>query len=250
VNDKIAIIQARTGSSRLPNKILLRILGKEILLLLIDRVIASKLIDKIVIATTLSKDDNKIIEIVENYHPKVSFFRGNENDVLDRYYKAALEYKYEKNLDIIRITSDCPLIDPQVVDLHIKEFNQRKVDYLSSRISKRTWPHGMEMEIFTFEALQQAWENAKEPFEREHVTPYIYQSNPDKFKLYEFSYKKDISDYRLTIDYREDFEFIKTIFEKLFKKNPLFTLVDIIQLLESEPELLRINENRINKKII
>ena len=252
MNDKIAIIQARTGSSRLPNKILFKILGKEILLQLIDRVIASKLIDKIIIATTLNKDDHKIIDLVKNYHPKVSFFRGDESDVLNRYYQAALEYKnkYKTKFDIIRITSDCPLIDPNVIDIHIEKFNQRNVDYLSSRIHKRTWPHGMEMEIFTFKALQQDWTNAKEPFEREHVTPYIYKSHPDKFKLYEFRYAKDISNYRLTIDYKEDFEFVKTIFEKLYNKNPLFTLDEIIHLLESEPGLLKINESRIDTKII
>lgn len=248
---KIAIIQARSGSTRLPNKILLKILNKEILLLLIDRVIAAQLVDHIIIATTTDREDDRIVEIVENYHPKVSFFRGDENDVLDRYYQAALEYKNtnRRDIDIIRITSDCPLIDPNIIDLHIKEFNQRKVDYLSSRINKRTWPHGMEMEIFTFEALQQAWENAKEPFEREHVTPYIYKSHPEKFKLYEFCYKKDISDYRLTIDYKEDYEIVKTIYIKLYPNNSMFTLDDILKLLNNEPNLLKINANRINPEI-
>ena len=251
MNDKIAIIQARTGSSRLPNKILLKILDKEILLLLIDRVIASKLINKIIIATTTNTTDNKIVDLVKNYHPKVSVFRGDENDVLDRYYQAANEYKSKctNNLDIIRITSDCPLIDPNIIDLHILEFDKRNVDYLSSRINKRTWPHGMEMEILTFKSLQQAWKNAIEPFEREHVTPYIYNSHSDKFKLFEYNYKKDISEYRLTIDYEEDYAFIKEIFEKLYKNNALFTLDDIIQLLESEPALLKINAGRINPQI-
>jgi spore coat polysaccharide biosynthesis protein SpsF len=251
VNDKIAIIQARTGSSRLPNKILLKILNKEILLLLIDRLLASKLINHIIIATTTNKEDYKIIHLVENYHPNVSAFRGDENDVLDRYYQAALEHKKirNNNIDIIRITSDCPLIDPIVIDLHIEEFNQRKVDYLSSRINKRTWPHGMEMEIFTFDSLQSAWKNANEPFEREHVTPFIYKSHPEKFNLFEFSYKKDISNYRLTIDYEEDFEFVKAIFEKIFPQKPMFKLDDILQLLETEPDLMRINANRINPEI-
>ncbi len=251
MNHKIAIIQARTGSSRLPNKILLRILNKEILLLLIDRVVASKLIDHIIIATTASNEDDKIVALVESYHSKVSIFRGDENDVLDRYYQAAINYKYMSNneIDIIRITSDCPLIDPKIIDLHIKEFNQRKIDYLSSRIKKRTWPHGMEMEIFSFDSLQLAWENAIETFEREHVTPFIYKSHPEKFKLYEFIYKKDISDYRFTIDYKEDYEFVKTIFEKLYPQKPTFTLADILQLLETKPDLKRINANRINTKI-
>ena len=251
MNDKIAIIQARTGSSRLPNKILLKILNKEILLLLIDRVIASRLINHIIIATTTNKDDDKIVKLIENYHPKVSVFRGNENDVLDRYYQAALEYKNTNKgeIDIIRITSDCPLIDPKIIDLHIKEFDLKNVDYLSSRINRRTWPHGMEMEIFTFESLQKAWENASVPFEREHVTPYIYKSHPDEFRLYEYNYNKDISDYRFTIDYKEDYYFVKTVYEKLYPKNPLFSLDDIIQFIQANPELLQINANRINPKI-
>lgn len=251
MNDKVAIIQARSGSSRLPNKILLKILNKEILLLLIDRIIVSKLINHIIIATTKNKDDDKIVEIIDNYHPMVSVFRGDENDVLDRYYQAALEYKNINNgdIDIVRITSDCPLIDSKTIDLHIEEFNHRKVDYLSSRINKRTWPHGMEMEIFTFDALHSAWKNAEKKFEREHVTPFIYKSYPEKFKLYEYSYNKDLSEYRFTIDYKEDFDFIKTIFEKLYSKSPLFTFDDILQLLDNEPDLLKINDNRVNPDI-
>lgn len=251
MNDKVAIIQARTGSTRLPNKILLKILNKEILLLLIDRVIAANFIDQIIIAITTNKEDDKIVALVKNYHPKVSVFRGDENDVLDRYYQAALEFKNIciNKFDIIRITSDCPLIDPKIIDLHVAEFNQRKVDYLSSRINKRTWPHGMEMEIFTFDSLLTAWSNSTEPFEREHVTPYIYKSYPEKFKLFEYNYKKDISDYRLTIDYEEDFKFVKIIFEKLYNQNTIFTLDEIIQLLESEPDLLKINAGRINPQI-
>ena len=248
MNHKIAIIQARTGSSRLPNKILLKILDKEILLLLIDRVVASHFIDHIIIATTTNKEDNKIINLVEKYHPKVSVFRGDEYDVLDRYYQAALKYKNESNIefDIIRITSDCPLIDPKIIDLHIEEFNQQKVDYLSSRIHKRTWPHGMELEIFSFKTLNTTWKNAKEVFEREHVTPYIYKSHPDNFELYEFKYEKDSSNFRFTIDYKEDYEFVKTVFEKLYPKNSLFSMNDILQLIKKEPEILKLNSSKIN----
>ena len=133
MNEKIAIIQARTGSSRLPNKILLKILNKHILLLLIDRVIASNLIDQVIIATTENKEDDQISKLVENYHKNVLIFRGDEYDVLDRYYQSAIQYKKDiGDFDIVRITSDCPLIDPKIIDLHIEEFNRRNVDYLSS----------------------------------------------------------------------------------------------------------------------
>ena len=108
---------------------------------------------------------------------------------------------------------------------------------------------GMEMEIFTSDALHSAWINAKKNFEREHVTPFIYKSHPEKFKLFEFCYKKDISNYRFTIDYEEDYAFLKSIFEKLYPKIPLFTMEDILQLLEKEPGLLKINDNRVNPDI-
>ena len=248
----IVISQARTGSTRLPNKVLLKILGKEILLHLIDRVLAAKTVDHMIIATTDNPDDDVIVDLVKDYDKKVSVFRGSENDVLDRYYQAAQAVKdnFEDTPNIIRITSDCPLIDPEVVDLHISEFQQKKVDYLSSRIEKRTWPHGMELEIFTFEALKEAWQNAKEASEREHVTPYIYMNAREKYKLYEFRFKEDLSHYRLTIDYIEDYNFINKIFENLYPINPTFGLSDIINLLRENPELTRINAEKINTKII
>ena len=248
----VVITQARTGSTRLPNKVLLKILGKEILLHFIDRVLAAKTVDHIVIATTDNPNDDIIADLVKDYDKKVSVFRGSEEDVLDRYYQAALAVKdsFEESPNIIRITSDCPLIDPEVIDLHISEFIKRKVDYLSSRINKRTWPHGMELEIFTFKALKTAWQYAIKASDREHVTPYIYMTARDKFKLLERPFKEDLSNYRLTIDYIEDYNLIKIIFKNLYPENPLFDLSDIINLLLENPELTRINAERIDVKIV
>ena len=135
---KLLISQARTNSTRLPNKVLLKILNKELILHFIDRIVAADAVDHMIIATTLNYEDDIIVRLVENYNKKVTVFRGSEKDVLDRYYKAALDYiKKENNsqIDIIRITSDCPLIDPAIINLHIREYNKRKVDYLSSRIN-------------------------------------------------------------------------------------------------------------------
>lgn len=248
----IVISQARTGSTRLPNKVLLKILGKEILLHFIDRVLAAKSVDHIIIATTDNPNDNVIAKLVKDYNKKVSVFRGSEEDVLDRYYQAAQAVKdnFENTPNIIRITSDCSLIDPEVIDLHIYEFEKRKVDYLSSRINNRTWPHGMELEVFTFKALKEAWQHAKKAADREHVTPYIYMTARDKFKLYELPFKEDLSYYRLTIDYIEDYYLIKKIFENLYPDNPIFDLTDIINLLRENPELTQINAKRINVKIV
>jgi len=248
----IVISQARTGSTRLPNKVLLKILGKEILLHLIDRVIAAKSVDHMIIATTENQKDNEIVDLVRNYHERVSVFRGSEEDVLDRYYQAALsvEDRFGPNPNIIRITSDCPLIDPKVIDLHVREFEQRDVDYLSSRITKRTWPHGMEAEIFTFKTLEKAWQNAQEAFEREHVTPYIYHTHADEFHLYELAYSDDLSHLRFTLDYPEDYEFIKAIFNHLYPDDSLFSFQDILRFIRMNGKLLAINSMRTDAKIL
>jgi spore coat polysaccharide biosynthesis protein SpsF len=244
----IVIIQARTGSTRLPGKILLKILGKEIILHLIDRVIAAGTVDHVIIATTLNPQDDIIIDLIKDYHKNVSLFRGSEEDVLDRYYQAAsaAEEKYNDDLNIIRITSDCPLIDPKVIDLHIAEFKSKQVDYLSSRINKRTWPHGMELEVFSYAVLRDAWKNATTLNDREHVTPYLYRTNRDNYKLYELTCFKDLSGYRLTVDYPEDFTVISRIFASLYNDNPLFGLEDIIAFLEKNKDIAMINAQRIN----
>ena len=239
----IVIAQARTGSTRLPNKVLLKILGKEILLHFIDRVIAAETVDHLVIATTINPGDDVIMDLVKNYNPRVSLFRGSEEDVLDRYYQAALSLKarFGPDPNIIRITSDCPLIDPGVIDLHVREFARRDVDYLSSRITKRTWPHGMELEIFTFNALKQAWQNAKQDYEREHVTPYIYKSHADEFRLFELVCHKDLAHLRFTLDYADDFRFIESVYRQLYPEDPLFSFEKVLNLISKKKELLDIN---------
>jgi spore coat polysaccharide biosynthesis protein SpsF len=249
--DNVVISQARTGSTRLPNKVLLKILGKEILLHLIDRTLAAETVDHMIIATTDNSNDDVIVDLVKNYHKKVSIFRGSEEDVLDRYYQAALAVKgrFGDDMNIIRITSDCPLIDPRVIDLHVREFEKRNVDYLSSRITKRTWPHGMELEIFTFAALETAWRNAKTLYEREHVTPYIYQTNAKDFRLYEFALASDLSGLRFTLDYPEDFRFIETIYQNLYPEDPLFSMQSILNLLTNKPEIKLINADHSDARI-
>ncbi len=248
----IVISQARTGSTRLPNKVLLKILGKEILLHLIDRVLAAKTVDHMIIATTNNPKDDEIVDLVNNYHENVSVFRGSEENVLDRYYRAALSVKgtYGNTMHITRITSDCPLIDPKVIDLHIHEFEKHDVDYLSSRITKRTWPHGMELEVFTFATLEETWRNAKEDYEQEHVTPYIYKSHSEKFRLFELTYSKDLSHLRFTLDYPEDLRFIEVIFKELYPLDRKFDLESILKLLSRRPEISLINQEVSNTRII
>lgn len=253
IEDKrvLLITQARTGSTRLPNKVLLKAGDKELLLRFIDRILPSKFIDYIVIATTTNPRDISIIDLVKGYDTKIKAFRGSEEDVLDRYYQAIINLFPDFGDDevIVRVTSDCPLIDYEVVDRHIKEFIHYNVDYLSSRIEKRTWPHGMEAEVFSFGALKQAWQNARDKFEREHVTPYMYKTHPEEFRLKELPYKEDLSHIRLTIDYPEDLEFIKAIMESENYRTSYMHLEDILGFIESNPSLLEINKKRVDPSI-
>jgi len=251
MRNKLVITQARTASTRLPNKILLKILKKEIILHFLDRVLAAEKVDHIIVATTDQSADQAIVNLVQSYHPRVSLFRGSEADVLDRTYQEAIQFMENKAepWDIIRITSDCPLIDPVLIDGHIAAFERSPVDYLSSRIHNRTWPHGMELEIFSFRTLQTAWRRATDPYEREHVTPYIYHSHAHEFTLTELTAEKNWSHFRLTLDYWEDYLLIKAIYEKLYPHNPRFGWTDILKLLEKEKQLVQLNSKWGNPQI-
>jgi len=199
----VAIIQARMGSTRLPGKVMKTILDKHVILWDIDRVSLSKLIDEIVVAIPFGKQDDVIADTIEEYNNKILISRGSEDDVLDRYYNAAVQ----TNADVVvRITSDCPLIDPVVVDHVIEQFLNNDCDYCSNSL-QRTYPRGLDTEVFSFDALSKAWNESKKDYEREHVTPYIIE-NPDKFKLLNVSNTIDLSHLRWTLDTKEDFEFI------------------------------------------
>ena len=162
-------------------------------------------------------------------------FRGNEDDVLDRYYQCAKEY----DLDIIiRITADCPLIDPQIVNKALNEFEIGKIDYIQN-LDPRTFPDGMDIEIFTFNILKEAWKNADLSSEREHVTPY-FRNNEKKFNIKNFSHDKDLSHYRWTLDYHEDLELIKIIVNDIIQRPIL--MKDVLSLFEKNPKLFEINK--------
>lgn len=210
----VCIIQARMGSTRLPGKVMLGLCGKTVLGHVIERVKMVKNIDEIVIATTTKEDDSIIVEEALKYDVKV--FRGSEEDVLSRYYYAAKENDADV---VVRITSDCPLIDPEIIDEMLSRFKylykENKVDYLSNTL-ERTFPRGLDAEIFSFKILEDAFINAEKYHQREHVTPYIYE-NANKFKLVG-GYQKDIdySYHRWTLDTEEDFELIRRIYLHLY----------------------------------
>ena len=242
----VCLVQARVGSTRLPGKILKEICGKTILHHEIDRLKKCKEIDEIVIATTDKKDDDKIVNEAKKL--SVKYFRGSENDVLSRFYYSAKE----NNADIIvRVTSDCPCIDFEILDkmlIYFKEkYKEKQVDYLSNTI-KRTYPRGYDIEIFTFSALEKSYINAKKEYEREHVTPYIYDKTNNFLKL-PFENKDDYSEYRVTLDTIEDFIVIKNIFENLYYKNPYFKLNDVVQYLNDNLHIVDINKHIEQKKL-
>lgn len=240
----VAIIQARMGSTRLPGKVMMELVGKTVLEHVITRVQQSKLIDEIVIATTTKLDDNAIVE--EAKRLGVKCFRGSEDDVLGRYYYAAKENKADI---VVRITSDCPLIDHQVLDEMIFEFKSlhmdKKVDYLSNTL-ERTFPRGLDVEVFSFKVLEESFNNANETYEREHVTPYIYE-NPEKFRLKGYMNNKDYSYHRWTLDTPEDLKLITKIYEDINSKDKLILFNDVTNYLNVHPEVLQIN-NAINQK--
>ena len=191
-----------------------------------------KLLDKVVIATTNLPEDDVLADFVKDMG--ISLFRGSSNDVLDRYYQCAKKYSYS---DIVRITSDNPLIDPTIVDLVISKYLEREFDYVTNSYP-RTFPQGTETEVFSFRILENVWKNAKKPSEREHVTPYIY-NNPDKFKIFNVTYPENLSHLRWTVDKKNDFNLVENILKKI--KNRPILMKDILELFEQYPDLKKIN---------
>ena len=241
------IVQARTTSTRLPKKILKDLpcgSGITVLEQVIRRLKKANKSDIIIIATTLDKQDDEIVKIAEK--EKVPIYRGDRDDVLSRYYFAAKE----NNLDaVVRITSDCPVIDPDIVDDIIRKFISQKVDYATNTLEK-TYPHGMDTEIFTFSSLKKTYSEAKKSYEREHVTPYI-RLHPDIFSLLniEASPKFYSPDIRVTLDTEEDYALLCTIYDYLYPENAYFTTEDIINLFKDKPWLKLINKKVVQKKI-
>lgn len=230
----IAILQARMGSSRLPNKVLRKIKGKTLLELYTNRVKQSRLIDKIVIATTKKPEDDVIQEIVTQFG--LECFRGSENDLLDRYYQCAKKYRADV---VVRVTPDDPFVDYRVIDRAIQIFKDNQVDFVTNHFEP-TYPEGLDVEVYSIHALEKSWKEAKLLSEREHVFPYI-QNNQDQFKIINFKQEKDYSYLRWTIDYECDYEMTKVIYDYLYDKKPIFLQKDILQLLEKHPEISEIN---------
>jgi len=234
-----AIIQARMGSSRLGGKVMMKVLDKPLLQHMIERLKYSQYIEEIIIATTTNERDGEIVNLCEKLN--INFFCGSENDVLDRYYNTAKK----NNVDIIvRMTSDCPLIDPEISDKVISYYikNQDRFDYVSN-MHPPTYPDGLDTEIFPFDVLEKTWDNAKQPHEREHVSPYIWD-NPSTFRIGNVTHEKELHlQERWTLDYEKDYLFLKRVFEELYPTKKIFYMNDVLDLLNRKPEIRKINQD-------
>lgn len=235
----VGIVQARMGSSRLPGKVLQELAGHSMLSRVVSRLRSSRLVDEVVVATTCHSKDDAIVE--ECGRCSVSFWRGDENDVLDRYFRAAESSGADV---IVRITSDCPLIDPEITDKTIQAFLEERPDYASNTLV-RTYPRGLDTEVISWSALKRSWQEARQLYEREHVTPYVIE-HPAEFRLLSVTGPEDYSAHRWTVDTSEDLAFIRAVFSRL-PYDEVFSWRDVLKLLEREPALADLNRSVVQK---
>jgi len=232
----LAIIQARAGSTRLPGKVLMDLGGKTVLERVIERVRAAKMISEVIVATTIKAEDLAIVKLCAELGIRV--FCGSENDVLDRFYQAAILYEATQ---VVRVTADCPLIDPIIIDLVVGRHLAEKADYTSNTLQE-TFPDGEDVEALTIATLHQAWREADLDSEREHVTPYI-RKNQVMFKLASVTNQKNLSDKRWTLDNEEDYQFIKNVYAHFPVNGLIFGMNEVLAVVKENPHYEKINQN-------
>ena len=229
----VAIVQARMGSTRLPGKVMRSLIGRPVLWHVVDRLRFCQNVGAIVVATTTEPEDDVIEDWCCGHW--VQCFRGSQDDVLDRYYHAA---KFYQASSILRITADCPALDPVVVDELLGEYMAHAYDICGLSGS---FPDGLDCEVMSFSALEQAWREAEMASEREHVTSYIH-THPDLFHVGKFERFIDLEHHRWTLDEESDFRFLERVFHRLYQEDVPFLASDILALLDREPELMAINQ--------
>jgi len=238
----VAILQARMGSRRLPGKVLADIVGHPMLWHIVSRVHAMRRLEQVVVATSDQPSDDAIAM----YCAKSGFecFRGSVSDVLDRYYNAAKHYGADI---IVRITADCPLIDPGVIDKVLDVYLEGNYDYVSNTL-RCTYPDGLDVEVFSFDALQRAFQEARAPIDREHVTPHIWTSG--RYRVCNVESDVDLSprNLRWTVDEPADLEFVRNVYAYLWSERQLFGLADVLQLLDQKPELTEMNRGIVRNE--
>ena len=239
----VAIIQARMGSSRLPGKVMMDLAGAPMLARVTARVQRASTLNDVAIATTTAPQD----DVIERWAKRHGWplFRGSEEDVLDRYYQAAKAFNAEI---IVRVTADCPLIDPVVIDAVVQELLERQpeIEYASNVFPRRTYPRGLDVEAFRFDTLERIWREDLNPAWREHVTPYIHR-NSKIFRTYNLCYPKDLSHFRWTVDTMEDYILAYFIYDTL--QHDEFSWQEVLELLKERPEWVNINKHVLQKLV-
>ncbi len=231
----LAILQARFSSTRLPGKVMKNLAGAPMLIQQVRRVQRSKRIDKLVVATSNDSSDTQILDLCAAH--QVDAFAGDLNDVLDRFYQAALQYP---DIDtVVRLTGDCPVIDPEIIDEVIDLYLNNDFDYATNALNP-VFPDGLDVEVFSLDALKEAWQNAELPSQREHVTPYINRQ-PELFKIGHLGAAENWSHLRWTVDEPEDFELIDIIYQALYANNPAFTYAETLAYVKANPHLMTYN---------
>ncbi|MEN6325466.1 MAG: glycosyltransferase family protein [Syntrophomonas sp.] len=244
----VAIVQARMSSTRLPGKVLRNILGKPMLGFIVERLGWVKEIGQIVIATSSDPSDQLVYQFCRENG--IACYRGNLNDVLDRFYHTAKEYKADT---VIRITGDCPCVDPQLVARLIDLFRSGNYNHAGiatgagAIFMENRFPNGLDAECFSFASLEKAWQEATEAADREHVTPYIWR-NKDMFKCGSLKPEEDYSNIRLSVDHIEDFQLVSKIYENLYNQEKPFLMKDIIAFLRANPQLAELNQSFIGQE--
>jgi len=234
----IAAIQARMASTRLPGKVMKEILGRPVIWHIFSRLKQAKLVNQIIIATSNNPDDKVIAGFAKAN--AIDCYTGSENDIVDRLYQPMKQFKADA---IVRITADCPLADPGIVDKVTGLFLDAKggYDYVSN-INPPTFPDGLDTEIFSFTALERVWHETKTPFEREWIAANFFE-HPEKFRLGNVTNDSDLSHMRWTVDYQDDFDFVMEIYKRLYRPDKTFLMEDVLDLLKKYPELSKINQS-------
>lgn len=238
----VLVMQARMGSTRLSGKVMRNLCGKTILEHDIERIRQAKLVDEIVVATTVKEQDDTIASEAQRLGVRV--FRGSEDHVLSRYYYGAKENSADV---VVRVTSDCPLIDPYILDEVIKYYIENEYDIVSNagNVAVRTYPRGLDVEVFSFDKLSDAYLRAEEKYQQEHVTPFIYENG----KVGYYNNSVNYSRFRWTLDTEEDWELISTIYQYLYDGKHDFYFKEILDLMQQHPELEEINKHVEQKKV-
>jgi spore coat polysaccharide biosynthesis protein SpsF len=238
----VLIIQARMGSTRLPGKVLQPIAGQSMLARTCRRAARANRIDEAIVATSVHPQDDPVVD--ECRRLDLPCFRGSEEDVLDRFYRAAEARRADL---VVRVTSDCPLIDPELIDDVIEAMLRDRPHY-AANVLERTYPRGLDTEATPRDALEQAWREAVEPYERSHVMPYFYQ-NPQRFRLRSVVGEANFSHYRWTVDSPDDLALVRTLYRRM-DCDDAFSWRDVIGLLEREPNLAQINGHVCQKQLV